>query len=108
MLYKQAEKAWKETNQVVEDVFAQWLKAGGVTQEQAREMCNDLRKDFVEAIEYRKTPVGLVRNVLLEMMADSLAGQATDQDKLAEHAAAFGRVLVELALDTFNEGGLKQ
>jgi hypothetical protein len=100
-LYKQAEKAWEEANQSGEEVVEAWLKEGGVSRGEYNQMFFNLKNDFVEAIHYRKAPLGLTRFVLLDMLAVSLALPATGKDELAEYAALVGRTLVELALENF-------
>jgi hypothetical protein len=102
---ERADKAWeeaKERDQFVEEVLTDWLKAGGMSPEEVTQLCETVRGEIVEVIHYHKTPVGLTRCLLMSLMAQSLAQQATDKDWLAETAATLGRVLVIQALEMYS------
>jgi hypothetical protein len=102
-LHKRAEKAFEEADQFAKEWFESWLKEGGRSREEFRQECEELKQGIVELVRHQQTPVGLFRFVLVEMVAVSLANQATDLDQLGKDAALFGHVLVECALQTFAE-----
>jgi uncharacterized protein YejL (UPF0352 family) len=102
---ERADKAWeeaKETDQFVEELLVDWLKAGGMSPEEVSQLCEKVRREIIDVLDYHKVPVGLTRCILMSLMAQSLAQQATNTDWLAETAAQFGRVLVEHALEMYS------
>jgi hypothetical protein len=98
---RRADKAWKEREQLVEEVFAD-LKAGEMTPDEFNQLRDKVKREIIDVLNYHKVPVGLFRDIFISLIAQSLAQQATNQDWLAETAAVLGRAMVHYALETYS------
>jgi hypothetical protein len=98
---RQVDKAWEEVQQKTKDDVAAWMEERGLSREIVNQIGTDLERDIVEVIEYHRPPMELARTVLLVMVANSLAYEATNSDQLAADAALLGKQMVTMALEIF-------
>src|SRR5215471_3628724 len=59
--------------------LASWAKRSGMSEEQAIQICDNLKNDFEDSANYHKAPITLVTLVLMELLAQSLAQQAANR-----------------------------
>jgi hypothetical protein len=100
-IYQMSDKEWEEANQFSEEVMGQRLDAGGLSREAFEQKSHDLQDKLIAALN--EAPLSLARGTLLQLLASSLAQLGTSKDDVAEAAAAFGHVLVECALQLYDE-----
>src|SRR5262252_5911510 len=87
-IHQISDQVWAEVDQIRDEVVGQWLDASGMSREEVHQIFDDLNDKLI---------------ALIQLFAGSLARHGKSMDDVAEAAACFGRVLVELSLQLYDE-----
>jgi hypothetical protein len=88
--------------------LASWAKRAGMSEEQAIQICDNLKNDFQDSANNHKAPITLVMLVLMQLVADCLAQQAANRDDVSESVETAANALEDLTLHAFDRRVLKQ